>query len=203
MSPVEYVGTFYVWAPGFLQGGLGKRLHFSPVDLQRGGRLQRLNDDPLSALSREDSEWEQAGRPDKTITFYIKARAFRQQLVNAFEADGETEQRSFVRADAILQRRAVSMIEERPGAQLALIAPFLWRGAARVLPALIFVVIVAWARSQHQLFVFALPALLIVLIYGVCITFFPRYADPSYELSILAVLVAARELWVHATTRRY
>jgi hypothetical protein len=62
------------------------------------------------------------------------------------------------------------------------------------------VLIVGFVRSRHQLVVFVLPALTIVLVYGTCITFFPRYGSPSYELSILAAVVAAKELWVWART---
>ena len=198
MSSEEYIGTFYVWAPPSLQGWLGHRLHFSASDLQRGGRLQRLNDDPSSPLSIEDSAWEDAGKPDRTITFYRRARALRWQLTQQLTATGESLERSLVRADAMLQSQAISMIKEKPLAHLALIVPFLWRGAARTLPLLILVLIIGLMRSRHQLIVFMLPALTIVLIYGICITFFPRYGGPSYELSILAALVAAKELWVGA-----
>jgi hypothetical protein len=201
MSTVEYVGSFYVWAPRALQGWLGSRLRFSKDDLMRGGRLQRLNDDVSSAFYSDDVKWEFAGRPDQAISFYSKARAQREQLLLMLDPPGHSTQRSYIRVDEILESQAVSMIKERPGAHLALTLPLLWRGAARPLPLLVFVVLIAFARSKYQLVVFVLPALMMVIVYGSLITFLPRFGELSYAVSILGAVVAARQLWLAARTR--
>lgn len=171
--------------------------------MQRGGRLQRLNDDPSSPLSTEDLAGELAGKPDQTVTFYRQARARRIQLVQAFEAAGESMQQAYVDADKKLESQAIAMIKASPGAHLALIAPYLWRGAARVLPLIVLVLVVALARSRYQLIVFVLPALAMVLTYATFITFFPRYGVPMYDLSLLAVSVAAWEVGGWARQRLF
>jgi uncharacterized membrane protein YhhN len=84
---------------------------------------------------------------------------------------------------------------------LALTLPLLWRGAARPLPLLVFVVLIAFARSKYQLVVFVLPALMMVIVYGSLITFLPRFGELSYAVSILGAVVAARQLWLAARTR--
>ena len=68
-----------VWAPQRLQGLMGRILGFSPADLNRGGRLQRLNEFQ-SDFDADDLAAERAGAPDKTLSYYRQARAERVKL---------------------------------------------------------------------------------------------------------------------------
>jgi hypothetical protein len=94
MTPGEYFGSFYAWAPPRLQPTVGKMLGFTPADLQRNGRLQRLNDDLHSDFAADDLAAELAGRPDLAISFYWQARAQREQAEGLLAAQGRTEAES-------------------------------------------------------------------------------------------------------------
>ena len=74
MTPQEYWGTYYLWAPQRLQGFFGRVLGFSPADLERNGRLQRLNEFE-SDFAADDLTAERAGAPEKSLSYYRQARA--------------------------------------------------------------------------------------------------------------------------------
>jgi hypothetical protein len=110
MTFEEYRGSFYVWAPHGLKPVVGPMLGFSPYDLERGGRLQRLNRSQQADFYEDDIDAEETGRPDRAITYYRMARAERVKLWREMEAVGKTQ----ADADEILKERALAMIRSMP-----------------------------------------------------------------------------------------
>jgi hypothetical protein len=183
MSLEEYVGSFYVWAPHGIRPLVGAILGFSPHDLERGGRLQRLNRRSTSDFFAEDNLWEAAGRPDRVVSYYRKARAASVQLKNELRARGEDP----AQADAILQERSLRYIREHPWRHLALTIPFLWRGALFTFPILALTLWQAARRRDWGLARFALPAFGLVMFYALLSHFIPRYGAPMFPVVIVCV----------------
>lgn len=183
MTPEEYRGAFYVWAPPGVRPAVGRRLGYGPVDLQRGGRLQRLNRYPSADFHAEDVAAEQAGRPDLAISYYRQARAQRQQLYDEIvSTPGSAE------VDRRLQDRALHMIQEAPFRHLAATVPFLWRGAFVAVPVLAVALVVAARRRDLRRIAFLWPTLGLILFYGLFSHFIPRYGTPTAPVIIAAVL---------------
>jgi hypothetical protein len=202
MTPGEYFGSFYAWAPPRLQPTVGKMLGFTPADLQRNGRLQRLNDDLHSDFAADDLAAELAGRPDLAISFYWQARAQREQAEGLLAAQGRTEAESAVEADALLKRRALSIFREHPGRALATTIPFMWRGSPRTFPILVIALGLALRYRRYELATFALPALGIVLEYALFTHFIQRYDEPANAVAIVASLGLVTMLWAGYRARR-
>jgi hypothetical protein len=189
MTPEEYRGTFYVYAPERLQGIIGRILGFSPADLQRNGRLQRLNEVD-GDFAEEDLAAERAGAPERAIAYYRRARAERVKMEQVFFAAGGPQPE--IAADDALKDRAVSMILQRPWMHLALTIPFLWRGATLVFPVLLIALLHAARRRRYDLLVFGLPAFGAVMLYGLFSHFIGRYDLPSLCIATVVLLVSIR-----------
>jgi 4-amino-4-deoxy-L-arabinose transferase-like glycosyltransferase len=189
MTLQEYIGSFYVWAPHGLQPLVGAALGFSPDDLERGGRLQRLNRRPTSDFFADDKVWEKAGRPDRVVSYYRKARAAHVQLKNELTARGEDPAQS----DAILQERSLAYIREQPWRHLALMIPMLWRGALFAFPVLAFTLWHAVRRRNWALARFALPAFGLVMFYALFSHFIPRYGAPVFPVAIVCVAALLKD----------
>ena len=200
MTLEEYRGSFYVWAQPRLQHLVGKLLGFNARDLQRGGRLQHLNTNPDSDFAADDLAAELAGRPDETITYYRRARAERVKLEQEYYAAEHPQPEA--EADTVLKQRAMSLILAHPLRHIALIVPFMWRGAFFAFPTL--VIVLAWAARQRRadLAIFALPALGIVMFYALFSHFIGRYSVPvSPVITVLDVLIF-KQLWDFAQRDR-
>jgi 4-amino-4-deoxy-L-arabinose transferase-like glycosyltransferase len=198
MSLEEYVGSFYVWAPHGLQPFVGTILGFTPDDLERGGRLQRLNRRSTSNFFVEDNLWEEAGRPDRVVSFYRKARAAHVQLKNELMARGEDPAQS----DAILQERSLRYIREHPWRHFALTIPFLWRGALIAFPVLALTLWLSVRRRNWELARFALPAFGLVMFYALLSHFIPRYGAPVFPLVIVCAGALLKDLFESGGLRR-
>lgn len=199
MTPREYVGGFYAWAPRFLAHPLGALLGFSPADLQRGGALQRLNDGD-SDFAAADLAAEQAGRPQDAISFYRQARAQREYWEERLSAEHLAQPDT--RADALLKARALAIIATHPLRHLALTALFLWRGSAKTFPLLVLALVLAVRRQRDDLGAFVLPALALVLLYALSTHFVPRYDVPPRAVAAVAVAVLAKLGWDLFRSRR-
>ena len=198
MTWLEYRGSFYVWGPGFLQKPLGRVLGFTPEDLRRGGRLQHLNTALDSDFAADDLAAERAGRPDQTLTYYRQARAERTKI--EMELDRAGNKQAELDGDDILKKRAMNLIIEHPWRHLALIIPFLWRGATFVFPILVIVLAVAVRRRRYDLALFALPAFGLVVFFALFSHFIARYALPAREVATVA-LVALVALLLRPKTK--
>lgn len=184
MTAEEYRGAFYVWAPPGVRPTMGWLLGFAPADLQRGGRLRRLNRYPSADFHAEDVAAERAGRPDLAISYYRQARAQRQQL---YDEIGSTYYGSS-EVDRRLQDRALRMIRDAPVRHLATTVPFLWRGAFVAFPVLVVALVVAARRRDLRRVAFLWPSLGLILFYGLLSHFIPRYGTPIVPVVIVAVL---------------
>jgi hypothetical protein len=199
MTPLEYRGSFYVWGPNFLQKPLGLILGFTPEDLRRGGRLQHLNTALDSDFAADDLAAERAGRPDQTLTYYRTARAWRTKI--EMDLDRAGNPRAELDGDDILKNRAMTLILQHPWRHLALIIPFLWRGATFVFPILVVVLVIAVRRRRDDLAVFALPAFGLVVFFALFSHFIARYALPAREVATVSLIALVAFLCLPKTNR--
>lgn len=200
MTAQERSGAWYLWAP-VLKRPLGQALEFSPRDLDRGGRFERLNDQPDSALSQADLVYENAGLPDSTITFYRRARAEREQLEHQLELAGNAHPK--VEADRLLERRALTVFARNPWQHVSITPLFLWRGATKTLALFAVAILIALWQRRRTLLMFMVPSLGITAAYAFFTPFFPRYDLPQHIVAIIAFVVAAKWLWDATRLPRY
>lgn len=199
MTPLEYKGSFYVWAPNSVRGLLGKLLGFTPADLRRGGRLQHLNIAEDADFFADDIAAERAGRPDLSLTYYRKARAERTQLEMQLAQAGHPQ--AELEGDNILKKRAAAMIMAQPGRWLALTIPFLWRGATLVFPILLIALVLAMRRRRYDLAIFALPAFGLVMFYALFSQFIARYGVPAHEVAMVVLIALVALPFLPKTNR--
>ena len=193
MTPEEYLGSFYVWAPGKLREPVGRLLGFGPQDLQRGGRLQHLNRSSDSNFAEDDIRAEQQGRPDQAIAYYRKGRAERIRLQRELAAAHTPH--ADVAADRLLQKEAMGIIMAHPLKHLAATIPFLWRGATFAFPMLLVGMVVALHRRRYDCALLALPALGLILFYALLSHFISRYSLPVRPVLVALAVIAAKSLW--------
>jgi hypothetical protein len=187
MTPEEFRGTFYAFAPQRFQGIMGKMLGFSAADLERGGRLQRLNDGN-SEFSAEDLAAERAGTPEKTLSYYRQARAERVKMEKIYFVAGASQPE--IAADDALKRKATAIVLDHPWMHLALTASFLWRGATLVFPVMLVTLGLALRRRQYAMLVFGLPAFGTLMLYALLTHFIGRYDLPSLSVAIVVLIVS-------------
>lgn len=188
MTAQEYLGAFYVWSPWLARPVVGKLLGFSRQDLQRGGRLQRLNRSPTSDFAADDSAAERAGRPQDAISYYRRAKAEQVKVSRELAAAGNSHPDTA--ADALLERRALDDIAAHPFKHLATTVPFLWRGAAVPSALLLLACWVAVRRRNGELAILVLPAIGVIGFHALLTHFLPRYASPTIPLAMVAVAIA-------------
>jgi hypothetical protein len=200
MTPEEFRGAFYVWAPRELQGPIGSLLGFGPRDLQRGGRLQHLNRSETSDFFASDVAAERAGRPEDAVSYYRRARAERVKLENQLAAAGVAD--VDIEADRLLQKRAMAMIEAHPGKHLLATVAFLWRGAAYAFPILVIALAASLYYRRYEYALLAYPAFGLVMFYALLSHFIARYGLPVRPIQVVVLVIAAKWLW-DAAFRRY
>jgi hypothetical protein len=200
MTREEYLGSFYVWGPSSLSGALGHVLGFSPADLRRGGRLQRLNTASDSDFAVDDLAAERAGRPDETFTYYRRARAERTKIESELGRAGHPQ--AELEGDDILKKRAVSLIIAHPWRHLALTIPFLWRGATFAFPVLLLALVIAMRRRRYDVALFVLPAFGLVMFFGFFSHFISRYGIPAREIATVALIVLLAPLMAAENKQR-
>lgn len=187
MTAEEFRGAIYYWAPSHLQPVMGLGLGFSPSDLERGGRLQRLNRSGTSSFAKDDLEAERAGRPEKAISYYRKARADMAKHRMEFEALGHQNPQK--EAASVLQDRSLRSILEHPGNHLAMSVLMMWRGAPVVFPILLIAFIVALTANRQSLAAFMLPAFGMAAFYALLTHFLPRYSVPIAPISVTSIVI--------------
>jgi hypothetical protein len=188
MSSEEVRGSFYVWAPQRLRPLVGAALGFSPRDLQRGGRLQRLNRFHDSDFYQDDVEAELAGEPERAISLYRRSQAERVRISRQMGEWG-------IRRDEVLKKRALTMIRERPVRHFAMTIPFLWRGALVIFPLFVLTIAYAIRTRRDDIGVFVLPAFGLVMFYATLSHFIPRYGVQTVPVAVVSGLVLSKSLW--------
>lgn len=198
MSPTEYLGSFWVWAPnGVLKKLMSSLLGFSEVDLNRGGRLQRLSRSPKSEFFASDIEAGHSGRPEKAVSFFGLARAEKTKAKRELLAEGY----SLLAAENELEKRAMAEMLGNPLRHMVMTLPFLWRGAGVTFPILVFVVCFGVKRRRPELVVYVMPALVLIAFYALLTHFIARYGDPMVPVSIVGGLVVSYAVVQHLMRR--
>lgn len=198
MTRDEYIGSFYAWAPYPFGGALRRLLGYSKSDLDRGGRLQRLNENDTTSFHDSDIAAELAGRPQDAVTYYRRSRAEKMILVKQFTAAGDPQ--PLMAVDRELKRRAVAIVSAHPLRHAALTLTFLWRGGAFVFPPLVIAFIYAVKRRRQALTLIVLPALALVTLYTLASSFETRYAMPTYPIVMCVLAAWAATLWQRLST---
>ena len=199
LTPIEYRGTFYVWARPALQPLLGRWLGFSPADLERGGKLERLSDEPGTSVYANDNAAEAAGRPQDAIGLHRRARAERNRLTREFELAGQPF--PDVAADQAMEREGMRIVVSHFGANLALVVPLIWRSALLILPAMLVGWIYGLRARRRALSLMLVPGLATVGFYALATHFEPRPAAVVQSSAVVALVVAGHALWRRYRTR--
>jgi hypothetical protein len=187
MTSEEIKGSFYVWATPELQSPIGHLLGFSPADLKRHGRLQHLNE-WSSDFEAEDLAAEEAGLPDKTLTYYREARAERVKLSALLRKEGKPEPE--IAADDAIEHDALQIIEHHPWHHLLLTISLALRGANLMVVAFAVALWLAIRRREWDLVAFAITGAGAVIFYALFSEFIGRYALPMRPIAVAALLVA-------------
>lgn len=194
MTPVEYAGSFYAWAPGPLKPVVGAVTGFGPDDLQRGGRLQRFNRERTADFKEDDLAAQRAGRPDLAITYFRKAGAEMARLKRELVAAGDPNAQ--YNADKVAQDEAMQIIRSHPLRHLAVTIPILWRGGCFSILAVVGLFgWAAWTR-RTGLAMFLLPSLGLAAFLALLTHFIPRYLWAMLPVFLVAALLTARMVWL-------
>jgi len=193
MSSEEFRGSFYAWGNPRLQPLLGRVLGFSPADLQKGGRLQRLNDSPDSGFYEADMAAEDAGTPEAAVTYFMKPRAEREKIRREVTAENVAHPDAVV--DKRLTRLALERIEGNIGGHLRMTVAMAWRGALISVCFLLVALPVALLRRNYALAALIVPALMFLSFTSFVAVFFPRYELISRPLVIVIAAVSSYLLW--------
>jgi hypothetical protein len=195
VTPIEYRGSFYVWARPLLQPYVGSILGFSPRDVGLGGRLERLGGGvPGTAVYDHGRAAESAGRPEDTISFYHRARAERIRLEREFGRNHEPF--PDVSADGMLQRKGMSLIKADVWANLAMVVPLLWRSAPLIFPALAFALGYGMWVKRYTLALFILPAFATLSFYALATQFEPRPASIAHATAVVSIVTMLHAGWL-------
>jgi hypothetical protein len=193
MSPVEYRGTFYVWARPSLQPLIGSWLGFTPADLQLGGKLQRLSYGSESDVTDRDAVAERDAKPADAITDFRRGRAERKRLTRRYESEGVPY--PDVAADKTLAEEGLRMVREHPLDDAKLAVPLLWRSAALLFPALAAGIGYSLLSRRPGLTLYLLPGFAYLAFYALATPFEPRPALLAYPSGVVAVGAMIHALW--------
>ena len=184
MTHEEYIGAFYVYAPYVLRGPIGFITGFKNEDVHAGGRLERLR---RNANVDHDDAAADEGRLQDVISYYYRAKAMRTPILA--QLNTAEHPNALAEADAQLQKEAIRMIKAHPGDHLAMILPFMVRGAFYMFPVFCFMLIYAWRRRDTALVAYVLPSLGLICFYALVSHFIMRYADPSAPIMSICGVV--------------
>jgi hypothetical protein len=193
MSSEEFRGTFYVWGDPRLQPLLGRVLGFSPADLQKGGRLQRLNESPDSGFYESDLAAEDAGTPEAAVTYFEQSRAEREKIRSEVAAENVANPDALV--DKRLTRLALERIEGNIGGHLRMTIAMLWRCCLVSVCFLLIALPVTLLRRNYALAALIVPALMFLSFNAFVSNFFPRYELIDRPLVIVIAAVSFHLLW--------
>lgn len=124
LTPDEFKGAFYAYAPLSLKKLMKRLTGFSAVDRLDGGRLQRLTRFPAG-----DAEKRDLGDEAGAISYYMKATTHFNNIHKQYSQAIADPIQARVTADRIAQREAFSMIKNNPMGHLKSTLVFAWRGA--------------------------------------------------------------------------
>jgi predicted O-methyltransferase YrrM/4-amino-4-deoxy-L-arabinose transferase-like glycosyltransferase len=188
MSPLEYRGAFYAWTPGPLQSVVGRITGFDSKDLEPGGRLQHFRHAAAGTpFYEQERAAEREGREADAVAWYYQGRAARVRETVQNRAAGVPHPE--LAADQQLQRVALDWIKAHPFRHLSLTAPYMWRGALVIFPALCIGMLFALRRRHHELLWFCMPGFGLVLFYALFANFEERYGIPALPVAVCSCMI--------------
>lgn len=194
MTRDEYIGGYYYWAPYPLNGVLRRILGYSRSDAdQAGGRLQRLNSSGDSQFAAADFAAFEAGRPQDTYSYFLRAEAEYVRLIHESNAGAAVDPN--VSVDRQLMARGSALVLAHPGMHLALTPLLLWRGAFFTFPVLAAAFAWSLRRRNQQLAMLTLPVLGMVVFYGLLTLYEPRFNLPAEPLALCAAVALCAALF--------
>jgi len=204
MTPDEYAGAFYVYAPPGLQKAVFERLlGFDASDIEEGGRYSRLNRNLPSdkaALHAHDYE--------HLVSYYQRAKW---TIPQAIRKDLAAQGLPLTAYGAAAHAYAMHMIEEAPLKHLTMTLPFAWRGLwgmgdawklnLAVYLALLALPLAAIFTRRMDWFALSIVANGFFWFHALLTHFIPRYSEPLVPLAILSLLVLVHALYLRAAAR--
>jgi len=152
-----------------------------------------LNEVAGSSVETIGSAAEDAGRPEKAISFWRTGRAQREKLETEFAKEGNRH--PDVIADHVMQSDGLRMIAHDLSDNTALTAAFVWRGGPLVFVFLVLGIVYSVLARRYTLSLFLLPGLLLFAIYALGADFLPRYAVMSEVPAAVACVVMLQAVW--------
>jgi hypothetical protein len=186
MTADEYAGGLYLWAPYPLDAVLRRAFGFSRTDLQRGGRVQHLNEWIGSDFSADDQAAEEAGRPQDAINYFKQGAAEHVRLAQELRRQGDPDPEST--ADKQLTARGIELIRAHPWKHAALMFLYTWRGAFFAFPPLFIAFVWSLRRGRFEVTLLAVPALGMIAFYAFVSYFMPRYGLPAAPMAVCAAV---------------
>jgi hypothetical protein len=202
MSWEEYRGTLYAWGRRPLRPLIGPMLGFSPSDLERGGRLPRLNDDIGTAgFHGDDVAAVLAGDPDAALSYYMRGRAEAAKVRRELEQAGHAHPEAG--ADTLLRERALQMIKQDMGRHLAMTMPLIWRGATVSFAFLALALGYSLLRRDYAISLFIVPALALLAFYALLSNvFITRYELPALPVATVVAFGLLHTMWKGSAAAR-
>lgn len=196
VTPEEYLGTFSAWGNPYARKLACKLTGFCREDLEAGGRLQRLAMQFSGEAQERETQAEEHGRPDETISWYRKSRAIYNQQLAKYTAEGHRYPSGA--ADQATKSEAIRLIAARPVGHALLMVPLVWRGAGLTFPLLVITLIYAWKRNDTGLMLYVAPALLLVGFLAAATHFSERYGyvpAPVATVCLMFLISLAAARW--------
>jgi len=109
---------------------------------------------------------------------------------------------AWTEVDDVLQSRVLKIIAEHPFRHLALIIPFLWRGAVFAFPVLAVMLGYSLWRRRYDLCTFALPTFGMVMFYALLTHFISRYGEPAAPVAVVSLIIFGKAVWDEVRERR-
>jgi 4-amino-4-deoxy-L-arabinose transferase-like glycosyltransferase len=204
MNEDEYFGAFYhLTKSPLLKQLIGNYFGFSQKDLELGGRLQRLNRDPSASFAANDKAAEEAGNPERAVSFYRAARAEKTRLTNYYADQGAKSPRH--RADQELASKALGVFLAQPNKHLKTSVLFMWAGivgssliAAFIFPFVWVLALGGILRKNAIMIGLSLLPVGAFTFFSLASHFFPRLSAPLIPnlIAIITVLCAWILLWL-------
>jgi hypothetical protein len=194
MTPSEYRGSFYVWAPSKVKSLFEKYLGFKRSDLDEGGSLRRLT---RGKMLPQDKLAIQKHKPELATTYYNQTKAELRRRADILAKQGHPDPSLAARQE--LQSEAVASILKMPVDHLAVSLPIAWRGiwvrglvwwsALVCFLALLALPIIGIAMRRWEYVAFTLLPLGIYAIYSLGSHHINRYTFPIVPTMFVSTAV--------------
>ena len=129
MDRNEFWGSFYVYSPPDIREAVGHVLGFGKKDLQKHGRLRRLNR-YASDFYEEDIAAVKNAMPSEAVSFIRKSIAEYERLKREYKEAGVVSYEQ--EAGKAIQKEALEIIAAHPLKHIVMCIPFFYRGIGQI-----------------------------------------------------------------------